>query len=87
MVGRLAKRVALGVVAGMIARQGVRVFNRYQRDGQLPRLSRIVGARRLDDARVRDAGPQEMTNPPRRWDRVDEALDESFPASDPPANY
>jgi hypothetical protein len=36
---------------------------------------------------VRNAGRDEMTMPPRQWDRVDETLDESFPASDPPANY
>ncbi|SFQ97240.1 hypothetical protein [Poseidonocella sedimentorum] len=36
---------------------------------------------------VRDAGPSQMRNPPRRWDMVDEQIDESFPASDPPANY
>jgi hypothetical protein len=36
---------------------------------------------------VRPAGPESMRDPPRRWDEVDEAGDESFPASDPPANY
>jgi hypothetical protein len=36
---------------------------------------------------VRPAGPESMRDPPKRWDKVDEALDESFPASDPPANY
>lgn len=37
---------------------------------------------------VRDAGPSAMTDKPRRdWTRVDESSDESFPASDPPANY
>ncbi|MEZ5939303.1 MAG: hypothetical protein R3C52_13980 [Hyphomonadaceae bacterium] len=36
---------------------------------------------------VRDAGPENMSDPPKRWDRVDEALDESFPASDPPPSY
>ena len=36
---------------------------------------------------VRDAGPKEMQNPPRKWTREDEESDESFPASDPPGNY
>ncbi|MBF54212.1 MAG: hypothetical protein CL813_14900 [Confluentimicrobium sp.] len=40
-----------------------------------------------EDLPVRDAGPKEMKNPPRTWDIVDEEVDESFPASDPPANY
>lgn len=35
---------------------------------------------------TRSAGPEGMRDSPRRaWDRVDEAADESFPASDPPA--
>ncbi len=35
---------------------------------------------------VRDAGPEAMKDKPvRKWDKVDEASDESFPASDPPA--
>lgn len=33
---------------------------------------------------VRDAGPDNMSFPPHRWDKVDQAADESFPASDPP---
>lgn len=36
---------------------------------------------------VRNAGPGNMDAPPKRWDSVDEESDESFPASDPPANY
>src|SRR5262249_54753212 len=38
-------------------------------------------------APVRDAGPEHMDNPPRRWDPIDQQADESFPASDPPGNY
>lgn len=34
---------------------------------------------------ARGAGPEEMRDPPAKWSRTDEALDESFPASDPPA--
>lgn len=36
---------------------------------------------------IRDAGPEAMKNPPRKWDGTDQASDESFPASDPPAKY
>jgi uncharacterized membrane protein YebE (DUF533 family) len=39
-------------------------------------------------AKVRDAGPTAMADPPKReWTREDQASDESFPASDPPATY
>lgn len=41
---------------------------------------------RVDD--VRPAGPKAMHDKPKRpWTEVDEASDESFPASDPPAKY
>ncbi|WP_299359331.1 hypothetical protein [uncultured Paracoccus sp.] len=47
-------------------------------------------AAEADDAAdefVRPAGQDAMRDPPRGWDSVDEMADESFPASDPPANY
>lgn len=36
---------------------------------------------------VRDAGPENMETKPKTWSKTDEAIDESFPASDPPATY
>jgi len=35
---------------------------------------------------VRNAGPENMANPPEEWDAVDQTVDESFPASDPPCH-
>ncbi|KQM21802.1 hypothetical protein [Novosphingobium sp. Leaf2] len=40
-----------------------------------------------DRATVRDSGPEHMTTPPKSWSKTDEAIDESFPASDPPSTY
>jgi hypothetical protein len=34
---------------------------------------------------VRDAGPDNMVDPAKAWTKVDQASDESFPASNPPA--
>lgn len=37
-------------------------------------------------APVRNAGPDAMASDLPKWGKVDEAIDESFPASDPPAS-
>lgn len=44
-------------------------------------------ANRSATNQVRNAGPEAMRGDPKRWDKVDEASDESFPASDPPSTY
>ncbi|MBJ3785728.1 hypothetical protein [Devosia sediminis] len=36
---------------------------------------------------VRNSGPEAMKDQPSNWDEVDEASDESFPASDSSAKY
>lgn len=36
---------------------------------------------------VRDAGEDAQADKPKEWDKQDEVVDESFPASDPPATY
>ena len=40
-----------------------------------------------DSYPIRDAGPENMKNQPPRWSKTDEAIAESFPASDPPSTY
>lgn len=60
------------------------------RDPRAPRIARRSGrrpGRRPPNAPVRQAGPKQMRNPPKTWDEVDEAADQSFPASDPPSRY
>ncbi len=46
---------------------------------------KVPGEKPGDD--VRPAGPEDMKNPPKDWKKEDQESDESFPASDPPANY
>jgi len=37
---------------------------------------------------IRNAGPEEQSlSKNKGWDKVDEQVDESFPASDPPSTY
>jgi len=35
---------------------------------------------------VRNAGTEGMRSDPKHWDKIDDASDASFPASDPPAH-
>ena len=50
------------------------------RDGQKP-------GPRDAPVQVRNSGPGEMADRPDDWDQTDEAVDESFPASDASAKY
>ena len=74
---------AAAVVAAVVAR---RFFGGEEADRGAPALSR--GSRPPgpvgDSSSARQAGPEAMRDPPSEWTKVDEASDESFPASDPP---
>ena len=47
----------------------------------------VAFAKGQPDGRVRDSGPGATTTKEKSWSKTDEEIDESFPASDPPANY
>lgn len=74
----LLKALALGAL-------GYAGYKYYEKKQASPRAA---FAGNQGDALVRDAGPGTMRDEPKReWSKTDEASDESFPASDPPANY
>ena len=74
MILKLAALGALGYA-------GYRYYEKNQNRSQ-PAFAGSQG-----QARIRDAGPEAMRDKPQQWSKTDEASDESFPASDPPANY
>jgi hypothetical protein len=76
--------VGAGVAAALVRR---RRAGRDDDDVFAPALSRgkrPAGAVGTSGA-ARQAGPEAMRDPPKSWSKVDEAVDESFPASDPPS--
>lgn len=72
-----------GLAAGII---GLAISRRNRQDDSIPapalKGDSVPGAVGTSGA-ARHAGPEEMRDPPKKWDRIDEASDESFPASDP----
>lgn len=89
MARRVAQTAALSAlvacVAGLLLYRmtGQESRRAAQNGGRHPALAGPGGPGRTP---VRTAGPEAMRDSPRRrWDTVDEASDESFPASDPPA--
>ena len=68
---------------------GAYVISRRSGGGSAPRRAAFAEGQPADGPRpVRDSGPEAMRDPPRgKWTSVDEASDQSFPASDPPATY
>lgn len=69
-----------------LAGLGYAGYRYYQKNyaGNAP----VAFAGNQGNATIRDAGPDAMRSEPSRpWQKEDEESDQSFPASDPPANY
>jgi hypothetical protein len=56
-----------------------------ERPGQAALADNLGAGAVSHSGAARHAGPDAMRDPPETWERVDQAADESFPASDPPA--
>ncbi|MCP9221967.1 hypothetical protein MKP08_04295 [Erythrobacter sp. LQ02-29] len=66
---------------GTLGYLGYKAYKKNQESGGVAFASGQTGNHR-------DAGPEAMGDKPvRSWNKADEESDESFPASDPPANY
>lgn len=80
-----AAGAALAGVVGFVF--GRRYLAGLDRESREPAPA-ITGAKPAgpvgESGSARQAGPEEMRDPPEHWDKVDQAADESFPASDPP---
>lgn len=78
----LLKLAALGALGYV----GYKYYEKSRNDGHAAfATGQDTGA---NFAKVRDAGPAAMADRPKReWTTADQAIDESFPASDPPGTY
>ena len=82
--------ILTGIGAACAAVAGYFVSRRLTRgDGADDRFAPALSTRRPlgpvgHSGNARAAGPDAMRDPPKNWSKVDEASDESFPASDPP---
>ena len=78
----LLKLAALGTLGYV----GYKYYEKMKRESH-PAFATGEGAPE-NFSQVRNAGPDAMADKPHReWTKEDQASDESFPASDPPANY
>lgn len=82
--------ILTGIGAACAAAAGYFVSRRLGRgNGRDDRFAPALSGRRPlgpvgDSGNARSAGPDAMRDPPKEWSKIDQASDESFPASDPP---
>jgi hypothetical protein len=85
--------IITGIAAACAAGLGYAVSSLWRRrsaggagPGARPAISGSGGYGAVGESgAARSAGPESMRDPPKDWDEADQASDESFPASDPPA--
>jgi len=82
------RTIAAGALAAL-AGAGAALFVRRRRNGEVAAPATARGKTAPgpvgQSGAARSAGPEAMRDPPEDWENVDQASDESFPASDPPA--
>lgn len=61
------------------------LYRYINRNRQVQRAAFATGESTPGHVDVRNAGPDAMRSDLPEWDQVDQASDESYPASDPPA--
>lgn len=71
----------LAILGGL----GYAGYKYYQQNKS--QFSRPAFAGNQGDATIRDAGVSSMRDTPKSWSNQDEALDQTFPASDPATKY
>lgn len=64
---------------------GYAIWRYATQAGQPARAAFAEGESTPGHVDIRNAGPEAMASTPPEWDKVDQASDESYPASDPPA--
>jgi hypothetical protein len=74
-----------GFAAALFARRRWRGGDSQVPAAALERGRTEPGVAGQSGAAARSAGPEAMRDPPADWERTDQASDESYPASDPPA--
>jgi hypothetical protein len=60
------------------------LYRYIYREQEMHRAAFADGESTPGAVEVRNAGPESMRSDPPEWDNVDQASDESYPASDPP---
>lgn len=88
----VSRNQAVGALAATAVGIGVGLFITWlrQRDADQPSQVAFAHDEMLDRDnfdQTRSAGPAAMRDGDQDWDPVDQASDESFPASDPPSTY